>query len=421
MKKNLLSFANGLILLLFGVSGIAQIPMFPETVSMGQGYANEVYYQFSTGNKTEIPRNTWDISFRTMIMSSCIMTNDGSGVTLWSYPYADTSGWATVDTFGLSTWTPMYNDPNDWENGAFNRYASAHPDYGWGKYNDATHNLTGDSLFIIQLRDGSFKKLWIIRKISIARTYYFRYANLDGSDLQEIILDCTPYASADFIGFNMQTNLPVEFQPEKTTWDILFTKYMSVQPNGTPYPVTGVLNNPDAYTKRYYPVDPEYNDWEVTPWDTSRSNIGWDWKWFDMNNMVYVVEDSMVFYVKDLPGDAWRLKFTGFEGSSTGNIDFGKARVYAAAIGDRKHSDIRVTVFPNPAADVIRIEVATLKSSGEEVSVSLFDLTGRVIRTEILQTGLDQLIWNIQSLSPGAYMVKVTSGNNFSLNKFIKQ
>ena len=101
MKRNLLSIASGIFLMFIGATGAAQIPMLPQTVSMGAGYANEVYYHFSTGNTTTAARNTWDISFRTMIMSSSILINDGSSTVLWSYPYADTSGWATLDTFGL--------------------------------------------------------------------------------------------------------------------------------------------------------------------------------------------------------------------------------------------------------------------------------------------------------------------------------
>lgn len=421
MKTILLSIANGLILTFFWAMGMAQIPMFPETVSMGPGYTNEVYYQFSTGNTATVTRNSWDISFRTMIMSSCILINDGSGVTLWSYPYADTTGWTTIDTTGLSTWSPMSNDPTDWENGAFSRYTTNHPDYGWGIYNSSTHVIQGDSLFIIQLVDGTFKKLWMVEKNSPINTYFFRYANIDGTDLQEITVNCNLFTEKEFVGFNMQTNLTVDYQPVKTSWDILFTKYMSVQPNGDPYPVTGVLTNPVNYTKKYYPVDPEYNDWEIAPWDSSRSNIGWDWKTFNMTTFTYQVNDSMVFYVKDQITDVYRLKFTAFEGSSTGNIDFGKAKVFSNGIGDSNQSGIRITLFPNPAYEYLQIGIEALKPINESVFVCIFDFSGRLIRTEPVPSGQEQITLNIQSLSPGAYLLQVSSGNTLSLNKFIKQ
>ncbi|MEI6175058.1 MAG: hypothetical protein WCR01_15035 [Bacteroidota bacterium] len=160
-----------LILFVFGFSAKGQGTMKSDSVVMSAGYANEVYYSMENGIIQTSPRATWDISFRTSKRSSSILTNDGAGVVLYTYPKADTAGWASVDTAGLSSWQPMYNDPTDWENGAFSRNAKGHPDYGWGIYNDVTHDLTGDSLFVIKLRDGSFKKLRIVKKFSSLDIY----------------------------------------------------------------------------------------------------------------------------------------------------------------------------------------------------------------------------------------------------------
>ena len=33
------------------------------TISLGAGYANEVYYRLSDGLITSVPRNNWDIAF----------------------------------------------------------------------------------------------------------------------------------------------------------------------------------------------------------------------------------------------------------------------------------------------------------------------------------------------------------------------
>ena len=64
-------------------------------------------------------------------MSASILTNDGSGVELYTYPKADTSGWATVDT----SWTFRLEENvqfnTDWETGAFCLNQKGHPDYGW--------------------------------------------------------------------------------------------------------------------------------------------------------------------------------------------------------------------------------------------------------------------------------------------------
>jgi len=68
------------------------------------------------------------------------------------------------------------------------RNATGHPDYGWGVYNTVTHNVTGDSIYVIKVGN-ELKKLWIIKKVSINNIYHIRYANLDGSNEQIIELD----------------------------------------------------------------------------------------------------------------------------------------------------------------------------------------------------------------------------------------
>jgi hypothetical protein len=293
-----------------------------DSIVMSAGYANEVYYSLKNGIVLTSPRATWDIAFRTMKRSSSILINDGAGVVLYTYPKSDTSGWATMDTVGLSAWKPMYNDPTDWENGAFSRNAKGHPDYGWAKYNEVTHNLIGDSLFVIKLRDGSFKKLWMVKKLSSLNIFTFRYANLDGTEERNLTEDVSTLTATDFSGYSLQTNSRVGFEPVKNSWDILFTKYMSVQSNGTPYLVTGVLSNDSVNTKKFYPVSLDYSNSTPNNWDSTRSSIGWNWKVFNMNTYTYNVVDSTVYFIKPVSGDIYKFYFTAFSGSTTGVVKF---------------------------------------------------------------------------------------------------
>ena len=290
-----------------------------DSIVMSTGYINEVYYSLKNGIVKTGPRATWDIAFRTMKRSSSILINDGAGVVLYTYPKTDTTGWAIMDTTGLSAWKPMFNDPKDWENGAFSRNAKGHPDYGWSIYNDVTHNLIGDSLFVIKLRDGSFKKLWMVKKLSALDIYIFRFANLDGTNEQNVSEDISSLSATDFSGFSLQTNTNVVFEPVKNSWDILFTKYMSVQTDGTPYPVVGVLCNDSVKTKKFYPVAPlaYYNS---TPgiWDSTRSSIGWNWKKYNNDSGKYAIVDSTVYFVKPVQGGVYKLYFTAYSGPSTG-------------------------------------------------------------------------------------------------------
>ncbi len=412
MKKMFYLISTGFFLMNFLTinHASAQETLKTDSVSMGAGYLNEIYYSAANGFVKESLRDQWDIAFRTGIMSSSILTNDGTGVTLYTYPKADTAGWASIDTTGLSTWPQMFNDPNDWENGAFSRNAKGHPDYGWGIYNQQTHNLTGDSIFIIQLRDGSFKKLWIKMKHSSADTYDFRYANLDGSNNQDVSLNLTTHQGVDFYGYDLENNLEKSFQPDKASWDILFTKYKGIN-TGQPYTVTGVLSNDGLKVKRVPGVPQSFNNWWQNDWDSTRSVIGYDWKIY---NAGYVVDDSLVFFVLNPTGDIYKLYFTKFEGSATGKVVFNIGQVSRVGIPVQNLVDSGLSVFPNPAADKITI---SNKDFQQGDLFTLMNLSGQVIlqkKPSGTQTSID-----VSNITPGIYFIRLVSSKGTTSKKII--
>jgi len=165
-----------------------------DTVSMEPGRIYDAYYSFKTGEYTQVMRDNWDIGFSTKVMDVAIRTNGAIGIKLFTYPNSDISGWETMDTIGLSTWPEMYNDDTDWEYGAFNiNTDGSQLDFGWGVYNMTTHNIVGDSLFIMQMPDGKVKKLWIVKKNPTLNQYTFKYADLDGTGETEKVIELNDY------------------------------------------------------------------------------------------------------------------------------------------------------------------------------------------------------------------------------------
>ncbi len=401
----------------------AQTALQKDSVTMQASYAEEVYYSFTTGMVSSVPRNQWDIAFRTNIMSSGILINDGVGVVLYTYPNGDSSVWSAAwDTAGISTWTPMYNDPTDWENGAFSRNATGHPDYGWGVYNSITHDLRGDSCFLIKTRDGSFKRIFIARKISVDNQYIFRTANLDGTNSVVTTFTCTPYMAKDFVGYDLQNMQVVDFQPAKDSWDILFTKYMSVQPDGSPYAVTGVLNNDGVGANKYAGVPLAYPYWGVQEFDFGRSPIGWDWKYFDMGTFTYAVEDSLVFFVQNQNGDVAKIYFTKFAGSSSGKIVFYRGFVSATGTEDVNKESDGLTVFPNPASSMVNFNL--LPGANGDARFDIREMTGRVVWTgdfKVIAGQAQSGMIDVSSLASGVYLFNYVNGDVKQTHKLIIQ
>ncbi|HRZ76366.1 MAG TPA: hypothetical protein P5248_03305, partial [Bacteroidales bacterium] len=144
------NFTIQLIAACFALTAFAPVLKAEEdTVTMGSGYANDIYYNLETGVESTAARALWDLGFSTKVFSASILINDGTAGELYTWGGGDTSGWAMVDTVGMSAWGPLYNDPEDWEMGAFTRNDLGHPDYGWGVYNNFTHEVVGDSIYLL--------------------------------------------------------------------------------------------------------------------------------------------------------------------------------------------------------------------------------------------------------------------------------
>ena len=122
------------------IASVFTLGSFAQTtidVVTGAGYANDAYYSFTSGTVSTSPRTDWDIAFSTNRYSINILANNGTGVELYTYPDGDISAWSSLDTSGMSSWTPMYNSIEDWSDGAFlqNIDTADSFDQGWGRYN----------------------------------------------------------------------------------------------------------------------------------------------------------------------------------------------------------------------------------------------------------------------------------------------
>lgn len=412
-----------LLILTIGLAGFSQ-PIKSinavnslDSIVMGSGYANDIYYSFENGVVASVPRTNWDIGFHTIFFTATIITNGAAGVELYTYPKADTAGWNTVDTAGLNTWNILYDSEDTWEDGAFNRAATGFPDYGWGKYNLINHDVVGDSIYILKTLDATFKKIWIIRKNSANNIYYIRSANLDGSDDKVVELNINPYRNVNFVYYSFSSATLLEREPDTASWDVLFTKYIAIYPTGDPYPVTGILNNFKVYANKFYPVGPDFNDWTSIPLDSTKSPIGWEWKTY--SGGVYSVADSTAFFEHSRNNDIYKLVFTKFEGSSTGKIVFDKTAVSPSGIPVAKPGLAEVSVYPNPVKDQLNIVL------GDEihgtVHISVFDLTGRQIFSAKQEVSDNILSLRLpeSTVCSGLHLLKIETGRGIFTSKFL--
>jgi hypothetical protein len=314
-------FVNGT---LSGVSG-------SETLTLGSTYANDVYYSLTKGVVATVPRTNWDIAFQTGSRSSTIIINGGAGIKLYKFPGGDINAWANVNTAGIAGWPVLNNSDTTWSLGAFERNSLGHPDYGWGIYNSVTHDVVGDSLFVIQLKDLTYRKLWIKKKVSVENKYIFQFANIDGSGSVTDTVNCAPYTGKNFIYYSFASKDVVDREPAKDNWDFVVTKYLEMIPDGSggkvPYPVIGVLTNTGVRSAQLDNVPVTTTDYSAVKFITPISEIGSDWKSFNMSTNQWSIAGNRVYFVRNTSLSVFKLVFTGFEGSSTGVIRFDKSKL----------------------------------------------------------------------------------------------
>ena len=383
-----------------------------DTVSLGTGYSNQVWYSLENGIQTTVAKTDWTIAFDASGFGSSVLFNSTTGATLYQYS-GDTSNFSSLDTAGLASWTQPVNSDTNWSDGAFSRNQSGF-DLGWGTYSTITHVVTGDRLYVIEFSNGNFQKLWI--KSLAGGTYTFRHATLNNSMDMTHSLSKSMYSGKNFAYFNLESHQALDPEPASTEWDLFFTQYITHLP--TPYLVSGILQNQSVKVAEVHSVaDPDtYSDYQSASFDSVISTIGYDWKSYQGS---WSIADSLIYFIETEEGAVWRLVMKGFGGSADGNFIFAKEQLVSTSAAEGA-ATFSLQLFPNPAGD--RFQIIYHNPLNESVSYSLVDLAGRVVRSGTQRAqGLSQLQVEVSGLKSGMYLFELTVGSTTQIQKVILQ
>ena len=389
-----------------------------QSISLLPSYTNQSFYSLENGEVANLNNTDWDLAFSTATMSSSIRINAGMGTELYSYPLGDTTDWNTFNSSNLSNWLPIYNSDTNWFVGAFDKNSTSMFDMGWGMYSMITHHVTGDSLYAIKTVGGDWKKLWIQKLAN--DEYTFKYANLDGTNEINTSVSKLNYSDKNFIYYSLDQNSVLDREPNSLDWDITFTKYITpVQ--GMPYGVTGVMSNDGVQVAQVdnLPDPNSYSDYSQHSMSTEINTIGYDWKSFDMSTFSYSVEPYRCYFVKDLQDKVWRIIFTSFEGSSTGNIDFNTQEMTSSTSTSELQSDISTfEIYPNPITD--NNLTIVFDNSFYETQLEIFTVTGKqVFDKNINGAGFQAKSFSLPNLDKGLYIVAISSRGNSIQKKLL--
>lgn len=343
-----------------------------------------VFYRLRDGWHLDTALVTgWHLAFEIPGFTAAIRANHAAGLTVWrtSQP-ATSAGWSAL-TVG-DTLTRLYDSDTSWSVGGFNTTANPQDsfDLGWGNYNFTTHAITGDSLYIVRLPDGSYKKLWLERLQS--GVYYLRHANPDGSNEVSAQVAKSVAPRRSFVYYNFLSNALLNLEPVDSLWDLVFTPYLTfLPPSGTPYVVVGALQNRGLATSRQVlssNANPDTLDYASASYSAAANAIGYNWKRYDMAANQWLVADSVYYLVRTRDGAVWRLRFVGFGDSVSSGVIVRYTileRKLLGTLASLPGEPVRVPIFayPNPAKEGLWVSVG---ASGLAV-FRLYNAVGQVV------------------------------------------
>jgi len=394
-------------------------------VSVGASYANQSFYELATNEITTIDNESWDIAFSVFgLQDAAIFVNEsaasmGTENILFELSINDFQDPISDDDLTER----VLNGELDWSNGAFNsgRDLTNPFDYGWGQYNPALNAVTGNKVYVIELRDGTKKRIQILSLEGI--TYNFKYADFDGSNVKEVNIDKAQFEGKHRAYFSFADETVKDLEPTK--WDLYFTRYSTPIDDGTgvflDYVVTGVLSSQGMELAEANGVDP-FDAEEIDFQDDYESDldiIGYDWKTLDFATFQWQVVEDRAYFVKTAEGAKYKLIFFDFEGSSSGVSSFEKTSLLSTSTRDIVQQEKRFKIFPNPNNGSFNIELASIETHQKGL-VNIFDLSG-LIRwsSEINPNNKLQYIQVADHLGSGSYVLQLILDGKTSYQKII--
>lgn len=391
-------------------------------LSIGEGYANQLFYDLDTDKSVELKTSDWDLVFTTFGLQDAGIHFNESSASTFDMPapalelyLVDTNSFDSLTAFD-TTFTRLFNDERSWGFGAFN--VNLIPgnffDFGWGNYNPMTRQVIGDELFVIKLRSGVYKKLLI--ELLDVDVYRIKWANLDGTEVETAAIDKKDFQNGlALFSFNTGTTLDIDL----SGMDLLYTRYITSVPDTNTtdildYTVTGFLSMPGTEVARIEGLDPD----EVMANDTIEYTsqldaIGYEWKAFDFTEG-WVIPNDLSYLVKTTEGKLYKLVLIDFEGSFTGVTTIQRTELNVVSTQNINTAFEDFQVYPNPVQNDLNVAFA-LKEADQNVQLRLFNQLGQQLWTTVVDGNTGQNNYNFQlskTFPSGTYYLNIQAGQS---------
>lgn len=295
-------------------------PVEVQTIPMGQYYTYQIYFNLAQDSMVSANlKSDFDLSFSCADTSSIIRLNTATFMKAAITDQTDLT--KVMDTTGL-TWKFDKSDGNPDSTALFNWISFTGNDTIYpGKVYVINRGLNEVGINL-GLRKIIFEKLK-------NNTFYFRYSNMDNTNLVEASIQ--KIQGYNDVQYSFKSDNFVEpTEPNTINWDLLFTQYTTLlytnEGDAYPYLVTGTLTNMNgtsvAFDSTMVFNEITLDDALYLDFSTSQDAIGYEWKelFGDINggDYYYKARENYNYIIHSQSGIYYKLRFVGFYNAETG-------------------------------------------------------------------------------------------------------
>lgn len=297
------------------------------SMPLGEDYGNVFYYNLLDSSIVSQNKwSDWDLSFYAQDDDYYIKLNDAANMKAFKAP---NNNFESVNSVG-SDWEFIVDDATGNKDNHALQFTS--------KYTSNDTTYYEDAVYVLLLGSDALGNELGYKKLSLLYTYlnqyHIQYANLDNTENYEFTISKDVTVNYVHFTFNDEGAMKT-IEPDKTTWDIVFTRSTDVTYTLdsstviTDYSVTSVLLNPFS-TEAYLQTDEEYEDYtfnkiDYTQFTNQLNIIGYNWKAYDLTTGVYATRTNQFYIIKDINDYYYKFKFLSFydpDSSLKGTISF---------------------------------------------------------------------------------------------------
>jgi hypothetical protein len=321
-------------------------------------------------------------------------------VKVYKVPNKVIADFATVDTSGWNSWNQIHDSDTLLWMGAFNRNVDLTDvyNYGWGGYNFGAHSVLGDSLFLIQMPNGTLKKFAILKN-EWDTAFVVKFSNIDNSSTNTVTIPKKPYKTKNFVYYDLNTATILDREPASSTWDIQYCLYTDA--NGSRK--IGALINKSCTAENNWATTCNQNE----KYDVRYNSMGE----FGMGNdtLAEIITDQNIHI--QTPNGNYNMSF-GPNNPSTNTFVFTSVSC-ANATGIEANSTLKATLFPNPTSGVIQLEVEAF--SGKSIAIS--DIAGKTLLQQELNNTSTTIDCN--TFAEGIYLLRIAGQGKNEVKRFV--